>query len=362
MRIEWSVEQWLRDDNSRRVADEREPADTGDEGTIDCLMSDLPAPPLSAAPGYAIQPRERISADEVLQHDEELTFPPVARRLAVRPATGVWSGAWALDERGPVGLALVEMVEQVETDGAAATGPAGTRGVAQVLSLAVLPGHRGRGVGGALLAAAERLAASAGASALEGAYRTSWRSRPAIEALLAARGWSPPESRMVLARGETAFARGILRTGAPELPPEAEIFSWEDLGAGEREAILARQHEDRWYPEILTPFQEAPRLEATISVGLRWQGEVAGWMICHRVAFDTLQYSAFFLREDLRGRRLGWALLREAVRRRLADPDLRHAILAVDARNRRMRALVEGRLRPNLAGISELRVSRKLLG
>jgi GNAT superfamily N-acetyltransferase len=103
-----------------------------------------------------------------------------------------------------------------------------------------------------------------------------------------------------------------------------------------------------------------PRLEPTISIGLRWRGEVVGWMICHRVAFDTLQYSAFFVREDLRRRGLGWALVHEAVRRRLADPDLRYTIFAVDARNRRMRAFAD-QLRPYLLGTSELRVSRKRL-
>lgn len=112
---------------------------------------------------------------------------------------------------------------------------------------------------------------------------------------------------------------------------------------------------------MLTPFQEEPRLEPAVSVGLRWEGEVAGWLIVHRVAFDTVQYSAFFLRPDLRGRGLGLALLREAVRRRLADPAVRFAILAVDARNARMLRLVDGPLRPFLPRRSELRVSRKAL-
>jgi len=312
-------------------------------------MADAPASPSGSPSGYALQPLEGLSVAEVLQHYEDLTFPPVARRLAVKPAAGAWWGAVALDERGPVGLALVETGSPRDPD------------TAQLFSLAVVPGHRRRGLGGALSAAAERLARDAGALAIEGAYRTSWRSRRAIEALLAGRGWSAPETRMVLARGETAFARAYLRAPAPELPPEAEIFTWEELTAAERERILERQREDPWFPAILTPFQEEPRLEPTISVGLRWQGEVAGWLICHRVAFDTLQYSASFVREDLRGRGLGAALMREGVRRRLADPDIRHAILAIDARNRRVRALVEGPFRRYFAGISELRVSRKRL-
>jgi GNAT superfamily N-acetyltransferase len=299
---------------------------------------------------YGVQPLERLAASEVLQHYEELTFPPVARRLAVRPAAGEWRGALAVGPGGPVGLALVEV-----------GGPAAPAGTAQLFSLAVLPAHRGRGLGTRLVAGAEGLARDAGAETVEGAYRTSWRSRGAIEALLRSRGWSPPETRLVLARGESGFARRFLRAPAPELPPEAELFTWDDLPEAERDRILARQREDPWYPEILTPFQEEPRLEPTVSVGLRWRGEVAGWMICHRVAFDTLQYSALFLRDDLRGSGLGRALLRDAVRRRLADPDIRHAILAVDASNTPVRAWLEQAAPRYLAGTSELRVSRKRL-
>lgn len=306
--------------------------------------SSSPSPP---AGGYALQPLGRLAPEEVLQHYEELTFPPISRRLAARPGpAGAWRGVVALSEAGPVGLALVET---------------GARDAAQLISLAVLPGHRRRGLGAALVAGVEDLARDAGASAIEGAYRTSWRERRAVETLLQSGGWSPPETRLVLARGEAGVARHLLRIPAPELPEEAEIFAWEELSTAERDRILERQRQDPWFPEILTPFQEEPRLEPAISVGLRWQSEVAGWMICHRVAFDTLQYSAFFVREDLRERGLGWALLREAVRRRLADPDLRHAILAVDARNRRMLDLVRDRLRPYLARTSELRVSRKRL-
>ncbi len=329
-------------------------------------MSDRPRTSASAgAESYAVQPLEDLSVDEVLQHYEDLTFPPISRRLAVRPVRGVWRGALALGGGGPVGLAVFEvgfeLGFEVGNGAGAGAGRTGRPQTAQLVSLGVHPAHRGRGMGSALLAAAESLAAGAGAGALEGAYRTSWRSRRAVEALLRSRGWSPPETRMILARGETGFARRLLRSPAPTLPPEAEIFAWEELSSAERDAILERQSDDPWYPEILTPFQDAPRLEPTISVGLRVRGEVAGWMICHRVAFDTLQYSAFYLREDLRGGGLGFALLREAVRRRIADPDLRWAILAVDARNRKVRGWVEERFRPFLAGISELRVSRKRL-
>ena len=80
-----------------------------------------------------------------------------------------------------------------------------------------------------------------------------------------------------------------------------------------------------------------------------------------RLSTDTLQYSSFFVRSDLRQRGLGWALVREAVRRRLEDPSLRHAILTVDARNKRVRSLVEEHLGDYLESVSELKVSSKQL-
>jgi ribosomal protein S18 acetylase RimI-like enzyme len=296
---------------------------------------------------HAVQPLPELAPGTVLQHYEELTFPPLAARLERRAPRGPWCGAVALGEGGPVGLAVAELPPE---------------GAAQLVSLAVAPAARRRGLGGALVETVERLAGERGAALLEGAYRTSWRSRRAVEALLASRGWSSPETRLVLARGESATARALVRQEAPELPPEAELFGWGELAGGERRAILDSQQDDPWYPEVLTPFQEEPRLEPAVSVGLRWAGEVAGWLVVHRVAFDTVQYSAFFLRPDLRGRGLGRALVREAVRRRLADPAVRYAILAVDARNEGMLRLVDGPLRPFLPRRSELRVSRKALG
>jgi len=297
---------------------------------------------------YAIHPLPELAPGELLQHYEGLTFPPIERRLALRAPARPWAAAVALGGAGPVGLAVVEPAPE----------PGGT---AQLLSLRVLPGHRRRGLGRALLAGAEDLAAAAGSGVLEGSYRTSWRSRAAVEALIAARGWSPPETRLLLARGETATARPLIARPAPPLPPEAELFGWEELAPAEREDLLASQRGDPWFPAILTPFQDEPRLEPGMSVGLRWNGRVAGWLTMHRVAFDTVQYSTFFLRSDLRRLGLARPIIREVVRRRLADPDVRYGIVAIDPANRRMRDLVDGPLRAHLPERSELRVARRRL-
>ena len=112
---------------------------------------------------------------------------------------------------------------------------------------------------------------------------------------------------------------------------------------------------------MLTPFQEAPRLEPRVSLGLRQEGEVAGWIIAHRVSHDTLQYSTLFVKPELQRLGVGLALMVEARRRRMAT-DYEFAIFAVDPRNHRMLELVERRLAPLVVGTNQMLVSGKRLG
>jgi GNAT superfamily N-acetyltransferase len=325
-------------------------------------------------PGYAVDSLPELTPDRVLLHFERLTFPPIARRLSVRPGSRRWLGAAALEPGGPVGLLVAALPDAAdgggggaEIEGATEAGSGAGAGAAQpapgvveVLSFLVLPRHRGRGLGTALLARVEELAAEAGATAIQGAYRTSWRSRAAIEALLASRGWTPPQTRVLLARSSTASARPLVERQAPPLPPEAEVAAWEDLTDADHAAMAAICAE-AGFPRQLSPYQDPDRLEAGISTVLRWEGRAAGWLTVHRISFDTVQYSALYLHPRVRGQKLYWVLLREAARRRLADPDLQGAIFAIAPDNRVMRGVIDGPMRRHFVQRSELRVSRKEL-
>ncbi len=319
---------------------------------------------------YAVAALPELTPDRVLLHYEGLTFPPVDRRLAVRPGSRRWLGAAALGPSGPVGLLVAALPGEPgdgeaghcegegEEPGGLAAEAESSPGVAEVVSFLILPRHRGRGLGTALLARVEELAAEAGARALRGAYRTSWRSRAAIEALLTSRGWSPPRTRVLLARSSTGSARPLLTRQAPPLPPQAEVVAWEDLTEADHRAMAAICGEEG-FPGRLSPYQDPDRLAGGISTALRWEGEAAGWLTVHRISFDTVQYSSLYLHPRVRGHKLYWALLREAARRRLADPDLQAAIFAFAPDNEVMRRVIDGPMKRHFVQRSELRVSRK---
>ena len=297
-------------------------------------------------PTYLVQPLAELRPSELVDTYEGLTFPPIERRAELRLITEPLFGAAALGEEGAVGLVAAKLR---------------TPELARVISLQVMPAHRARGLATHLVARCEELAAERGAREIEGLYRTSWRSRDAIERLLRTAGWSQPQTRYLIGRGATQSLGSLETLPRAELPPDLELFPWQELAPAEERAILERQEREGWFPQALSPFQVAPRLEREISVGLRAGGEVAGWMIVHRLSHDTVQYSALFVRDDLRRTGAARALVAAAIRRRLQNPAIRHGVFLVDARNEAMLRFAEGPLRPLLTKVSELREARKVL-
>ncbi len=137
------------------------------------------------------------------------------------------------------------------------------------------------------------------------------------EALPANSGWQPLQVAMLLCKGtmtDIAYAGWLHRY---RLPEGFEIFPWSELTTNERHNILARQRRELWFPPELTPFQEVQRIEHLNSLGLRHHSEVVGWMITHRVAEDTIQYTSLFVRKELQGLGRAVPLLAEAIKRQM---------------------------------------------
>src|SRR5262249_62225796 len=113
-----------------------------------------------------------------------------------------------------------------------------------------------------------------------------------VEGWLAKGGWGPPVRRMLFLHGRVEDCLESPWAKAYRLQAGDVIFDWAELTAAEREAILRQQAESPWYPEGLTPFQEEAIINAATSVGVRRRGEVVAWMITHRIAPDTVRYTA----------------------------------------------------------------------
>ena len=234
-------------------------------------------------------------------------------------------------------------------------------GVSEVLSLYVAPSYRGRGIGTALLKELEAVSTARGCQRMELVYVEKPPATHALERLLLRLDWQPPQVRMVLCKVDRRVLQASWFT-KPNLPPEFEIFPWCDLRLDERVEIERSQRERSWYPETLSPFQDEDTQEPVTSLGLRYQGAVAGWLITHRLDARTVRYTTLFVREDLRGQHCWLALLHEALQRQAQALGLQSlGSFGVHAQNASMLRLLDAYLAPYLAERRESRGTFKVL-
>lgn len=83
----------------------------------------------------------------------------------------------------------------------------------------------------------------------------------------------------------------------PPLPPGYIEFPWSQLKAKERKQVLIDGEQGHFTTHV-SPMYDKDRIEQINSIGLRHKQQVVGWMICHRVAPDTIRYTAFYIKPE----------------------------------------------------------------
>ena len=259
-------------------------------------------------------PLLELLPSEVSQTLEHMTFPAYSRLLSLRQTMRhpEWGDARLIQphaigarvEGDIVGLAIFETpVQHVEP--------------AELLSVFVVEHARNRGVGTALVHAAERGARSVELPSITAVYTSGRPGTPALERVLQKCGWSPPAVRAVTVRftPEEAmktpwFARVRWREA------DFVVFSWQNLTPEER-AEIQRSHTDRpWIRQGLEPWRhDSYGFDPVSSVGLRYDGEVVGWVLNHRIGPDHVRFTCSFMREDLSKRGRILPLYTESIRR-----------------------------------------------
>jgi len=241
--------------------------------------------------------------------------------------------AGATHEGTPVGLAL----------GAPQTG----REPAAVHSLGVVPNHRRRGLGTALLGALERNLRQQGTSTVQASYRSSIEHRAALERILERRGWDAPRAVRRLYRSGLSTIHNAPLLKANALPQGSSLFDWRDLAPDERDAIRRQRGSGSTeaHPEALDPFQLPDRLDERCSVGVRRNGEVAGWMVVHRLHDDVMQYTSLFVQPTVHRHQIACVLLAEAIRRQIRRTDASRGVWMVDLANAPILRFIDRHLR-----------------
>ncbi len=214
-------------------------------------------------------------------------------------------GAWI--NSTPAGLALCEQISPERTE---------------LRSIFVLPENREQGVGTSLLANAENEAVKRGCRIFDALFQDQGLDAEVMPRLLAGSGYSSPTFTALICR---SLNQGKILT-APFLkksllPPSCELFFWKDISNQERAFIKNKQKQTPWYPELLSPFSNEQEIEYLNSLGLRYRGEIAGWVITHRISAKTIRYTTSFVREDLQQYGFAAPLLIEAIKIHLASPE-----------------------------------------
>lgn len=255
----------------------------------------------------------------------------------------------------PVGLALAQVCADCES--------------VHVRSVFVRAAFRGKGIGAALLARLEQEAAGQPYPWLNLEYPRDREETPYWERILARRGWQPPQTaslRCAVIGPEAVHA--LLADPwiqqPPSLPPGADLFLWDELAADERQRLEAQQDEAH-YELGLEPMIGMRPYEPLNSLGLRYAGQVIGWMLTVRTAPGRLLYDRLFVEPEFRHTGWGITLLAEAIKRQYAvegDAPEVGGVWRTRMDNRPMILFIKRRLGPYLTSLVEIATSTKDLG
>jgi GNAT superfamily N-acetyltransferase len=272
----------------------------------------------------------------------QMTFPgyrpllmsPPSQRLAI----GLMDGGRA------AGLGLAEPMEDGEV---------------MVHSLYVVAGLRRKGYATALLAALEGAAREAGCAKAAAIWMAGQPFTAAVERILAKRDWEPPQLRMHVIRSDLESidkARWMTRA---RLEPGYETFPWVELTAAEREALFQRQALHP-IPSVVWPFSSSPAIEPHSSLGVRYQGQVVGWVVNHPYDAKTVRFTCSYMVDELQGRGRLVAAYAESINRCRAA-GITEAVWTVPAQFPRMVAFARRHLMPYATSLTETRGSFKRL-
>ncbi len=277
---------------------------------------------------------------------QPFTFPLYRSRLQglkLAPMTVAIAAADAANQ--PIGLALAE----IRSDGQA-----------EVLSIFVQPSYRHQGVGAALLAQLSTELRLRGCANIHLVYTTGQPTTPALEHLLQKSNWTTPQPRMLVCKTSLDRIFQAPWMQRSRLPSAYQICRWAEVTQAERLDIQQRQESCPWIPPDLTPFQHEPDLEPLNSLGLRYQGQVVGWVITHRLSPDTIRYTCSFVREDLQKMGRIIPLYVNAIQTQ-RNANIAKGIWTVPFGHGSMVQFVKKRMAPYLNALEETRSSFRLL-
>ncbi len=180
-------------------------------------------------------------------------------------------------------------------------------------SLHVDPSVRNQGIGHSLLKNMEQTLVEKGCQSIILHYRDDEPTTPYLEKILKEEGWSEKEQVVEQYFFDCKTFNPYWYDHPPKFPKGITEFPWKQLKPVEKKQI-EKDYSQGHFDSSVNPFLEEKTVEPINSIGLRYKGEVIGWMICHRVAPDTIRYTAFYVKPEHCFRGYPIRLLVDAIR------------------------------------------------
>ena len=205
-------------------------------------------------------------------------------------------------------------------------------------SLYVVNNYRDQGIGTTLMRMIEEQLAQKGCKELQLNYR-----KPddveddVIERIIRKGGWEKPKDVNTLFKLKDWQKVLDASWANVRMPSSCQVFRWCDLGNEDMRRLKEDEKRVSNEEEYFSPFVEAD-FDSDSSLGLRYNGQVIGWMITRRLSQDVIAFSNLYVKKDFQGRIFGPLILAESIR--IAhDNKIPKAIFVVRNANKRMLGL-----------------------
>lgn len=176
-------------------------------------------------------------------------------------------------------------------------------------------------------------------------------------------GWSDPALYLYRINFDPpTFTTPWLHKEYP-LPEGSQLFPWRELTSHEREMLKNQERECRFHYSV-SPFGDEKYLQPLNSFGLRYGGEVVGWMVTHSFPGEphAIRYSSLYIDSDHQFKGLSIRLLQKAILEQQRHPEFTAAYCEVnmDHSDRNWKRFLKRRLIPYSLSVVETMQTAKI--
>ena len=230
-----------------------------------------------------------------------------------------------------------------------------------LLSIYLVEDYRGTGVGKQILQTLEDELRNEGCSVVVCTYAADRFDVETLERVLQAQEWAVPELGSQVAYGFVREAMSAPWLSKHTLRSGLDLFLWKELSAHERAGLRRTQAAAGWIPKDLEPWQyDKSCFEVASSLGVRYRGQVVGWIINQEISSDFACCRCSYIRDDLRRCGRIVPVFMESLRRAEAAGYSRFTF-TVPAHHTRMRQFLQRRWAPYISRLREVRRTLKSL-